>query len=86
MRLSLRLTGRGRLLFNNEVNMNTKYQGMTFRQIADAGHEALLQDDYIEAAAAYREAARVAAWPQDRDAFREAAGQCDRLALTLQKA
>ena len=71
------------MLFKNEDSMNTKYQGMTFRQIADAGHEAQRQDDYIEAAAAYREAARVAAWPQDRDAFREAASLCDRLALTL---
>ncbi len=57
--------------------MNTKYQGMTFREIADAGHEANRQGNFLEAAAAYREAARVAAWPQDRDAFREAASDLE---------
>ena len=66
--------------------MNTKYQGMTYRQIVDAGHEAQRRDDYIEAAAAYREAARVAAWPQDHYALKDAACECDTLALTLQRA
>jgi hypothetical protein len=60
--------------------MNANYQGMTFQQIADAGHEANRRGNYIEAAAAYREAARVAAWPQDRDAFMEAANELDRRA------
>jgi hypothetical protein len=58
--------------------MDTKYQGMTFRQIADAGHEENQKGNFTEAAAAYREAARVAAWPQDRDAFMEAARELER--------
>jgi hypothetical protein len=56
--------------------MNTKYQGKTFREIADAGHDASRRNDFAEASEAYREAARVAAWPQDRDAFRKAAAEC----------
>lgn len=66
--------------------MNESFKGMSCLQIAELGHRAQRDDDYIRAAECYREAARVAAWPQDHHRFKEAAADCDTLALTLQRA